>query len=166
MSIYETMLLMTATAVILLSLFAGNIRGSTWVALIAIDLVVTTAWWRAGLPYGDAFTAVFDFSICAAIYFFGRHRWELYVFLIFQCSMLVSIIDLAAMIWAPGWIDHDVYSSVLEILNYLAFITTGTVSGFIFANRSDVSALRAWSGVWSFDRLVRAKGEVHRTPTP
>lgn len=144
MSIFETILLLVAAAVLLLSLAASNYRGAGWVVAISIDLVVSTAYWRADLPYADAFTAVCDFSVCAAIYCFGRYRWELQTFLLYQLSMLVSIVDFGAAIWAPGWIDHDSYSSVLEAINYIAFILVGGVSSFALAARFDVSLYRPW----------------------
>lgn len=129
MSIYESLLLFAAGAVMLLSLFAGNPRGALWCAAIVIDLVVSTAYWRSGQPYADVFTVACDFSVCVFIYFLGRWHWELGLFVICQAALLTSICDFAASLWAPGWIDHDTYSSVLELLNYLSFLLVGGVSG-------------------------------------
>lgn len=133
MSIYESILLFAAGGVMLLSLFASNPRGALWCAAIVIDLVVSTAYWRSGQPYADVFTGLCDFSVCIFIYFLGRWRWELGLFLLFQLSLLTSICDFAASLWAPGWIDHDTYSSVLESINYLSFLLVGGVSGLALA---------------------------------
>ena len=133
-----------ATAVVLLSLFAGQTRPAFWVLAIVIDLALSTTWWTHGLPYGDVFTAGCDFTLCVLIYIFAANLYERWVFILYQCSMLVSIIDLGASIWAPGWLDHDTYSSALEVINYLAFVILGGVSGFAFNNRFDSRAFSAW----------------------
>lgn len=144
MSIYEAALLLLGTAVMLLSLSAANYRGMIWVAVILVDLMLSTAYWVDDLPYADAFTAGCDFTVCVLVYVFGRHWFELWIMLLFQFSMLVSIVDLAAMIWAPGWIDHDTYSSMLEAVNYVALLMIGGVSGYAFSDRWDIPAFRVW----------------------
>lgn len=144
MSVYETTLLLVATAVLVLSILAGNHRGAAWVVAIVADLMLSTAYWRADLPYGDVVTALCDFTVCVMVYCLGRYRWELHLFLLYQFSMLVSVIDLGAMIWAPAWIDHDTYSSVLEVVNYIAFFMIGGVSSFAFSDRLDVAVFRPW----------------------
>lgn len=144
MSIYESILLITGTAAMLLSLLAGHKRGALWIAAIMIDLVVSTAYWRADLPYGDVFTAVCDFSVCVLIFLFGRWRWELRLYLLMQFSVLISICDFAASLWSPGWIDHDTYSSMLEAVNYLAFIGVGGIGAFALAAGS-LPAGKPWT---------------------
>ena len=136
MSIYEAALLIVGGAVLLLSLGARNWRGAVWVAAIMADLIISTAYWRANLPYGDVFTGACDFSVCLSIFTFGRWRWELGLFLLYQFSLLISIIDLGAAIWSPGWIDHDTYSSLLEAVNYIGFLGVGGISGLALGSGS------------------------------
>lgn len=163
MSIFEVAQLMFATAVLLLSLFAGQVRGAAWVLAIVLDLAASTSWWTHGLPQADLFTAGCDFAVCILIYLFAAHRWELWLFRLYMVSVLVSIIDLAANIWAPGWLDHDTYSIALEVINYAAFMTIGGTAGYAFNDRFDVRAFAEWHGVLSAYRLVRSSGGKDRS---
>lgn len=158
MSGYEFAQLLVAAATLLLALFAGQVRGALWVLAIVLDLAMSTAWWVHDLPYGDVFTAGCDFAICILIYLFAGFRWELWLFRLYTASVLISLIDLAASIWAPVWIDHDTYSIGLEIINYSAFILIGGVSAFAFNSRFNVRAFDHWSGVLSARSLVRSVG--------
>lgn len=144
MSDYELYMLMVGTACFVLSLVAGNQRGMVWIAAICCDLIVSTWYWRAGLPFADAVTGTLDFSVCAAIYCFGRHQWELHIWLLFQLSMLASIADAGSVLFAGAGIDHDAYSAVLELINYLAFILIGGVSSYALAGRRNIGLYRPW----------------------
>lgn len=137
MSIFEIALISVGTAVLLLSLFAKNTRGAFWVAAILVDLVLSTAYWRSGLPYADVTTALCDSAICVLVYLFGMHRWELWVFLLFLSSFVVSMVDLGVSIRTPGGMDHDTYSSMLEAINYVSFLLVGGISGLALAGGSD-----------------------------
>lgn len=159
MSVFETIFLMAATAVLLLSLSGAHVRGTIWVLAIAFDAVISDAYSNAGLPFPEAFMAGCDFFVCVALYYIAAHRWELWLFLIMQFSMLVSIVYLANEVWAPGWIGEDTYLTVLEFVNYAAILLVGGVSGFVIADRQDGIAFRPWHRVLYFDRLLRRSGE-------
>lgn len=144
MSFWETMQLMVGAAALFVALLCRDNRSMLWVLAISLDLVVSTAWWRAELPYPDAFTAVCDFSVCIALYLIGRYRWELWLFLIYQFSMLVSIVDFAMSIGRAGLVDHDIYSSVLEACNYGAFLLIGGTAGLAADGRFNLSTRLPW----------------------
>lgn len=145
MSVYEIMQIAAAGVVILLSLWASNGRGAVWICAILLDMMLSTWAWTSGHPYAAVITAACDFTLCIAIYQFGRNRWEQWLFLLYQFSMLTSIFAHAASIFAPGWMDHDTYSSILEAVNYSAFLLIGTISGIhIASDREDILALRPW----------------------
>lgn len=139
MSIYQFVLSTVAFAVIVVCW--PNRRGIAWVLAGQISLYVSVAYWRSGLDYPEAVAALCDASICAAILFFAKRRWELWVCAIFQTSMLVNMIYLFSHIFGFPQIDHVIYSSVLEVLNLLALITIGVVMAF---NRSGISDVRAF----------------------
>jgi hypothetical protein len=144
-SIYETLQLAVAAFVLALSIAAGNRRGALWVVAIVVNLMLSTAAWVVHVPYAAAVVAVLDFSLCVLIYQFGRNRWEQWMFLLYQFSMLVSILYLATMVWAPGYVDHDLYSTILEGVNYFSFLLIGTISGIqITSHDRDRFAFRTW----------------------
>lgn len=158
MSIYEATLLFVGMIAGFLCLVGRNRRAAVWVSAIMVDLVLSTAWWRAGLPFGDVFTGACDFSVCIAIFIFGRWRWELRLYILFQFSVLISLCDFAASIWSPEWIEHDVYSSFLELVNYLAFISLGGIGAFALASGS-VPPYRVWNRVLLPFLPLRGKGQ-------
>lgn len=160
MSIYEALMLLAASAVFALALASMNWRGALWIAAIVVDLYASTLWWTNDLPFGDVATAACDFTLCVLIYFLARYIWELWLFLLFQLSVLVSIVDLASGIAAPGWLGHDTYSTALELINYLAFIVVGSVSGFAIANRFNALAFRPWRRVLPFSGALRRTGKA------
>lgn len=145
MSVYETMQLALALIVVGLSLWARNNRGAAWIVAICVNLAISTAAWVNGVPYSAAIVAALDFSLCVLIYQFGRNRWERWMFLLYQFSMLVSILYLGALTWAPGYVDHDLYSTLLEAVNYSAFLLIATISGIRIASHDrDRAAFRPW----------------------
>lgn len=145
-SVYELAQLFAAAGVLILALLANNYRGAGWIVALTIDLMVSTASWKAGYPYAAAVTGSADFLLCIAIYCFAMHRWEMWVFLLYQFSMLVSIVYLGTQIWGGGLvIDHDAYSSVLEAVNYSALLIIAITSGMSLAStHRDSAAFRPW----------------------
>lgn len=151
MSVYETMQLAMALIVVGLSMWAGNVRGAAWIAAIVVNLVISTAAWTNGAPYAAAIVAALDFSLCVLLYQFGRNRWEQWMFLLYQFSMLVGILYLGAVTWAPGYVDHDLYSTLLEAVNYSAFLLIATISGIqVSSHDRNRAAFRAWSRISLF----------------
>lgn len=92
-------------------------RAVLWIGVGAACFAITTAWARYGLPYPPAFTAACDAAVCLLIYFFGKRRWEMRLWNLFQCSVMVSILYLAGII-GPKW----AYVAALELVNWLALL--------------------------------------------
>jgi len=145
---YEAYQLMVAGAAAMAAVLASNWRGLLWLILLCADMLVTGAYWRAGLPFADFITAMFDLAVTFVVYRYGRWRWEMWLWVMYQFSALVSIADLATSTLAPNRVSRDVYSVPLEVVNYLAFTLIGGVSGFAFRGRLDISAYRSWGRVW------------------
>lgn len=141
MSSYEVALLLAGCAAYVVSALCRSARGQFWIAVILADLVASTAYWRAGLPLADAATAACDFVVALLVYVLGRYRWELWIMLLYWTSMLVSFVDLAARM------NHDAYSSVLELINYVAFATIGVTASFQRSGRGVRGADRSWRGL-------------------
>ncbi|TXH09165.1 MAG: hypothetical protein E6R03_17145 [Hyphomicrobiaceae bacterium] len=144
MSDYEIAQLIAAGAALIPCWMSRNLRGAGWVLAISLNLVLSTAVWTNGLPYPAAIVAIIDCLLFVAIFQLGRNVWEKWLFILYQGSMLVSIIRLAMDIWAPGEANHALYSSLLEICNYAAFLVIGSISG-IKATSNDFRARLAFT---------------------
>lgn len=150
MSLYEALLLLVAAAAFGLSLFSLNWRGTIWVAALVVDLLFSDAYEMTGYPYPEAVMAAADFLVCAGIYFIALHLWEMWLYRIFQFSMLTSIVDLAANTWVPGWIDRELYLLVLEVANYATLFVVLVISGRVFAGRLGGTAFGPWHRIPRF----------------
>jgi|ERR1700749_2953508 len=155
MSVFEILLLLAATAVLLLSVVAGNVRGVLWIIAVMLDAVLSDAYGKTGLPYPEVIMAALDFTVCIAIWLGAANKWELWLFSLMQFSMLVSILDLAAGIVVPDWIDRETYLLVLEIINYAVLFLIGGVSSFAISGRIGGAAFRPWHRLFSADYFVR-----------
>lgn len=142
MSIYEISLIIGAMLTALLSW--GNPRGVAWIAAITADLMLSTAYWRAELPYAEVVTGLCDASICLGIYFVGRYKWEMWLWRLYQASVLISILYLAVHVFQVPSIDQDVYSGMLEAVNWIALVSIGTASILQVTGPSNVVAFRPW----------------------
>lgn len=126
MSVFELALIIGAAITAIIS--RRNPRGVAWVAAITADLIASTAYWRADLPYAEVFTAMCDASICFGIYFIGRYRWEMWVWRLYQVSLLISFLYLGVHVFGLSSVSQDDYSSLLEIVNWIAFLSIGGIS--------------------------------------
>lgn len=153
MSPFEFWLIVGGLCVMLVSF--RNPRGAAWIMLILADLIGTTAYWKAGLPYGEVITGGADALVCLGIYFAGKFRWEMIVYLLFQASFMVSLIYLGLHTFGIIAIDQDAYSSVLEAINWLAFLAIGGNSALQLFGRNNVD-LPYFSRPWRrrFSALV------------
>jgi hypothetical protein len=139
---YEVSLILGSLVVALMS--RGNPRGIAWIAAITADLLASTAYWRADLPYAEVFTGLCDAAICFGIYFIGRYRWEMWLWRLYQGSVLISILYLGAHVFRVPSIDQDVYSSMLEAVNWIALISIGGASVLQKAGPPSVVAFSPW----------------------
>lgn len=131
-------LLLLAAAALAVFVRAGDDRRAQgWVVLGAASFAATYAYGAAGLPYHAAITAMVDTGQCLAIYFFGRFRWEMHLWRVWQASVLLSILHLAGLTGGT-WI----YAVCLEALNVAALAIIG---GRHFAARwADARDNRPW----------------------
>lgn len=111
-----------AAVVAIVSALAGNWRGVMWIAAGAAVFVVTAAYDVRGGEHHALVTGFFDGALCLAVYFFGRRRWEMWLWRIFQCSVLISILHAFDAVGGPYW-----YVVWLELCNYAALIWIGGI---------------------------------------
>ncbi len=104
-------------------------RALGWIAAGAANFVITAAYQDAGLPHHPVFTAFADASVCLAIYFFGRYRWEMRLWNVFQMSVLISIMRFVGTIARPEWVPYFpsnyTYIALLEACNWAALAVIG-----------------------------------------
>jgi len=100
-------------------------RGIAWIAAGSASFIATAGYEAAGYPYHPIVTGLFDAGVCILIYLFAAFRWEMWLYRIFQTSVLVSLLR------ATGWIDsHTAYIVALEACNWAAiFVIGGTAAG-------------------------------------
>lgn len=155
MSVFTLTLL--AGAALAAGLSWGNWRAIGWLAAVTLDLVLTVLWWNSGLPHAEVFAGTADAAVCLGIYFFGRWRWEMWVWRLMQAQVLVNVMFLASNLYVVPRIDHDTYASILEALNWIAILSIG---GMAVLQRIgyDLGRARApWAGFRGFVRALRAE---------
>ncbi len=120
MNIWQTALLIGATVV---ALFTWQVeRAWLWILAGAASFILS-AWWEAnGLPLHPAVTALCDTAVCVLIFFMARHWWELGLYRLFQCSVLISITYLGLTMWTGNTNFHYAYIVALEAINWLALM--------------------------------------------
>lgn len=154
MSIYQLSLLVGAAVAALVAW--GNWRAIGWLAALQISIAVSVAYWKSGLPYGEAVAGGCDAAVCLGIYFFGKYLWEMWVWRLAQLMLLVNLCYLAGNVGIFYNIDHDVYSSILEVINWIAIASIG---GTAILNRVDVDvgSAHSWPRVRHLVRALREK---------
>ncbi len=164
MSIWAQAFLLTAFACAIYSLAAHNHRGAGWVCVIIANVLVSNAYRGTAHPYPDALMAGLDFAVCAGIYYVATNRWALWLFLVMQLSMLISLLHLGAGVLAhTAWPDDEIYLLALELCNYAAVLLVGGVSGYAHVGRRDIAAFGPWRRFRSFVHPLfraRATGQV------
>lgn len=117
--------LLLAGLIVALALSVGNLRAWGWLAAIAASYAVSAIWWRSGLPAPAFIGGVLDALICLAIYFWGKLRWEMVVWRLFQFSVLVNLITLAGDYGLVTSLPHNAHSVTMEAINWLALAWIG-----------------------------------------
>lgn len=150
-----------------LTLFAGvfvsalfareNKRGLLWLALLLFSYILSSTFWRSGWSEAEIVAGVCDAFICFSIFLLGREIWELWLWRIFQASLLVNIMYLASNVFDMGFISHEAYSITLEALNWLAILFVGTISAMMSKGLTNGRAFLPWISVFGFVRPVYAK---------
>lgn len=134
-----------------------NLRGILWLGLGQLVFWTNILYWDLSLPLPMLFVAICDASIVYAIYVYGKEKWEEWVMLIFVGSILTSFAAQAMVIINEGFNIYS-YSWALYILNWIAVIIVGTMSGFKKAGYGrDFVPLADWSTFLGRERIVERK---------
>jgi len=115
-------------------------RGLAWVLVAAGAYLVTSTYWRAGGPEPALFSGVVDGAACLAIYLWGRYRWELLIWRMFQFMILVNIARLAGIHGFIPAAPAYLYSTAFEITNVLIALVSGGIATVIGARTDAGSA--------------------------
>lgn len=148
MDVFQGALLAAAIAAALLSW--NNPRGLAWIAVAAVDFVLCAFYQAAEpavLPY-PMFTGLVDATVCLVLYLVGRFRWEMWLFRIFQLSVLFSVLRLFGIIETTY-----LYVAMLELANWLALLVIGGTSLLRHVNGM---GLLGFASRWRVHRLNRA----------
>jgi hypothetical protein len=138
-----------------------------WISAGAASFVASTAWARHGMPAPHLFTAACDAAVCLMIYQLAKKKWELYLFRIFQASVLVSLSVLASHFWGVAGTKY-VYVTMLELLNWLALaliLCTGIMQKVGEQNGSVIGGAHPVRNGWSRQALLTRRA-AHRAQVP
>ena len=141
--------------ILALAFSIGNTRAWAWLLAGAASYVVSTLYWRSGLPYGAFIGGLCDAAICLAVYFWGKLRWEQWVWRLFQVSVAVNVIYLGITLDGDTSRLRNEYSIMLELVNWAALFFIGGTGAAQHIGASSVAhaAHRPWG---SFYRAVEA----------
>lgn len=157
MDIFQNALLLGALGAALLC--RKDRRALAWIAVGVGNFVLTSFYEAKGMPWHPAFTGFVDASVCLAIYFFGRFRWEMRLWNVMQLSVLVSILRMV------GVIDtHYAYVVALEVCNWLAILVIGGTRALQLVDRY-LGWERSYRGAHQrIHRVVYSLREKRQTP--
>lgn len=149
MNEFQAALLIGAVLAALISI--RQPRALLWIGAATASFVISTWYSRMGFAYPEAVTALCDTAICFVLYFAARARWEIYLFLLFQGSVLVSTAYLAGII-GPHW----AYIAALEGINWLALLVIAGTSALSMVQNDPTGHHR-----WAYDHLRGANRALH-----
>ncbi len=144
-------------AVLVAGLSWRNPRGILWIGAAALSYINASIAWRLHLPYAEAITGLGDATVCLAVYFWGRERWEMWIWRLFQSSVAVSIFYLAGNLGIFYAISHDAYSIFMEAVNWLLLLLIGGIAVLQWIGASNVRARQPWSRVRRFALALQSE---------
>lgn len=139
--------------IVALAVSVGNWRAWAWLGAAALSYVVSTIYWRLNLPYAPFIGGLADAAICLGLYFFARYRWEMWVWRLFQLSVLINLVYLGGSLNLWPSPSHNAYSAMLEAVNWLALLWIGGNGAVQVIGAADADAHSPYGGL---RRLVRA----------
>lgn len=143
---------MLAVGMTAASLICRNRRALGWIACGAASFALTLAWQYSELPYHAGICALADAAQCLLIYFFGRYKWELALYRVWQVSILLGIMRFFGLIASQyGFV------TALELCNWAALAVI--VAPKYTASLSDVAP--DWR--WPHRHLHRALRSLRET---
>lgn len=141
-----------------LALFAGtcgaavlawpNARALAWLSVATAAFIFSYGYAIAGGAYHVQVTAACDTAQVLALYFWGKRRWEMLLWRVWQTSLLLSLLHLAGWTGGQFW-----YAVGLEACNWAALLVIG--GGAIAARLADDGGLVAHP-LGSLHRALRA----------
>lgn len=157
MSLVDTITLIFVLAAASLSF--RNWRGLLWLSALLLDYVISTAYWRSGLTNPELATGLCDAAVCVAIFFIGKSIWELRVWTVFMVSLVTNFVYLASNISGANFIDHDIYSSIEEVLNAVAVFVIAFASGALISGDIDGRSFDPW--IFGGRAFLLARRQAH-----
>ena len=115
-----------------------NRRALAWIACGALGFALTALWEQAELPYHAGICALVDAAQCWLIYHFGRYKWELALYRVWQASILLGIMRFFGLITSQYW-----FVTSLELCNWAALAVI--VAPKYTASLSDVAPDWPWA---------------------
>lgn len=103
----------------------GHKRAWGWLLAVGLSYAVSTLYWRSGMAYPSFIAGLCDALICLGVYFFGRQKWEMWVWRLFQVSVGINLLYLAGNLRVIPPIAHNDYSVILETINWIALAFIG-----------------------------------------
>lgn len=154
-----TMIMLLAAAAV----SARNGRGLLWLGAILANYWVSTLYWRSAGGAPELATGLCDAALCLAIFFLGKSIWEMRVWALYMVSLAINFVYLASNLTGVGIIDHEIYSIIEEVLNWLAICNIAFTSALLIEGFSDARALRPWNHIFGLVRpfhreVARNKG--------
>ena len=108
-----------------LALSVGNGRAWAWLLAAAASYAVSTLYWRSGLGYPSFIAGLSDAMICLGVYFFGRMKWEMWIWRLFQVSVAINLVYLGGDLGVWQKLPHNAYAVILEAINWAALLFIG-----------------------------------------
>jgi hypothetical protein len=110
-------------ASVLVGLVAIKIpHAALWIGAAMTNYLATHFYWRTGLPVPEVVGGMCDLALCIAIFLRARERWELIAYGLFASSVIVNGLAWASSIHMLFLIDGEVYSAILEAINWLLLV--------------------------------------------
>lgn len=134
-------------------------RMLSWISIGAGVFLATSAYSRAG-GWNPAFmSALADGAVCLLIYAFGRYKWEMTLWRLFQTFLLVHIVFLAGIHGLSFTVPEPAYHSALEVINILVVLTIGG-TGLLQRIGYDGIPFTAWHPVRRLVHFVRQERTI------
>jgi hypothetical protein len=127
-------------------------RALIWLAAIAANFFVSSAFWRMGLGQGELVAGLCDAAMVAGLVIFGLMVWELWLAGIFLVSLAVNIGYLYSNMWGGQVIPHEAYAIGLELLTALALFVIGGTAAFQRGGQTDGIAFHPWVSIFGIAR--------------
>lgn len=137
-----------------------NLRGIFWVIAAQLAFWLSILYWDFNLPLPMLVAAVFDATIVYYLYKYGKERWEEWLMCVFLLSILTNFAAQAFVLIDANF-NIYIYSWALYVLNWLAILGIGMISGFKRRDYArDFVAFSNWSTIFGRERIMARQKEA------